>query len=190
MVTKNMVALRTFLMLLTRSMPTCFHSLRVMPQPVCACPYFSMPFILTPYYDRLLPLGSQAWGNVLSDLDFFIQNGNGKKIYFDEVKHFATSISTPFSRLTICLFRTHRMAGLPKLILEWSPIVIPPSRVSRASNNILPSSTPTAPTSRLSLAVALVGSLTSIRTHRSPAMGSTALLGSSSFPSPQGRPAE
>ncbi|KAF8274498.1 hypothetical protein EI94DRAFT_688992 [Lactarius quietus] len=28
--------------------------------------------------------GNQAWGNVLSDLDFFIQNGNGKKMYFDE----------------------------------------------------------------------------------------------------------
>jgi hypothetical protein len=149
-----------------------------------------MPFILTPSYDRLLPLGSQAWGNVLSDLDFFIQNGKGKKIYFDEVKHLATSIPTPFSRLTIYLFRTHRMAGLPSRLLACSPKVIPPSPVSVASNNIFPSSTPTAPTSRWSLAAALVGSLTSIRTQWNPAMGFTALLGSSSFPLRQGRPAE
>ena len=190
MVTKNMVPpLRKFLMLLTRSISTCFHSLQVTPQPVRIYPTLSMPFIPTPSYVRPLPLGSRAWGNVLTDLDFFIQNGNGKKMYFDEVKYLSTLVTT-FSRLSICLFRTRRMAGLPSRILEWSPTLTPPSPVSAASKNILPSSTPTAPTSRLSLAVALVGSLTFIRTHRSQVMGFTAILGSSSFPSRQGRPAE
>lgn len=150
----------------------------------------SMPFIPTPSYARLLPLGSQAWGNVLTDLDFFIQNGNGKKMYFDEVKISFHLGHHPLLKASIFHLCTRRMAGLPSRILEWSPTVTPPSPVSAASKNIFPSSTPTAPTSRLSLAVALVGSLTSIRTHRSQVMGFTAFLGSSSFPSRRGRPAE
>ena len=147
-----------------------------------------MLFIPTPSYARLLPLGSQAWGNVLTDLDFFIQNGNGKKINFDEVKHIAASI--PFSKLTFYLFRSHRMAGRPSRLLACSPKVIPPSPVSAASKSILPSSITIVPISRLSLLVALAGSLTSIQIQWSPAMEFTALLGSSSFPSRQGRPAE
>jgi hypothetical protein len=70
-------------------------------------------------------------------LDFFIQNGNGKKMYFDEVKHLSTSVPLFPLKLTLYLFRTHRMAGRPSRLLAWSPKVIPPSLVSAASNNIL-----------------------------------------------------
>jgi exo-beta-1,3-glucanase (GH17 family) len=39
---------------------------------------------MLPFFAANATTGSQAWGNVLANLDFFIENGNGKKMYFDE----------------------------------------------------------------------------------------------------------
>ncbi|KAH9002064.1 glycoside hydrolase family 17 protein [Lactarius hatsudake] len=71
-----------------------------------------------------LPLGDQAWGNVQNDLNFFIQNGNGKKMYFEEVRH----LSTPFSKLTFHLL--HTQTGWPS---ATSTGVKPQSKTAVAS---------------------------------------------------------
>ncbi|KAH9061297.1 glycoside hydrolase family 17 protein [Lactarius vividus] len=39
---------------------------------------------MLPFFAASATTGDQAWGNVQNDLNFFIQNGNGKKMYFDE----------------------------------------------------------------------------------------------------------
>lgn len=39
---------------------------------------------MLPFFAATSTTGSQAWGLVQNDLNFFIKNGNGKKMYFDE----------------------------------------------------------------------------------------------------------
>lgn len=53
-------------------------------------------------FERCLtcPSGQNAWPDVLSDLDYFIEHGSGKKINLDEVMS-PLVVSSPFSRMLL-----------------------------------------------------------------------------------------
>ena len=46
---------------------------------------------MLPFFSPNATTGAQAWPLDVTDMDWFIQNGNGKKMYFDEVEHFTMS---------------------------------------------------------------------------------------------------
>lgn len=40
---------------------------------------------MLPFFAQDATTGDEAWPNVQNDMDWFMQHGRGKKIYFDEV---------------------------------------------------------------------------------------------------------
>jgi hypothetical protein len=59
-----------------------------------------------------LYIGNKAWPLVLQDLQFFIDNGKGKKMYFDEV--IAVFSSSPWLRKALILIQN----GWPSVTSE------------------------------------------------------------------------
>lgn len=51
---------------------------------------------MLPFFDTEATTGSAAWPLVMRDLDWFIQHGEGKKMYLDEVCLFRTFSAVPF----------------------------------------------------------------------------------------------
>lgn len=109
----------------------------------------------------------------MNDLQYFIDHGGGKKIYFDEVRYFLYLLASTFFTISL----NHRTAGHP--LTKGSRILNLKARrqlLASATNRLIINSLTSAASILKPLSgVALAGLLTSTRTVKSPAMEFTRL---------------